>query len=487
MVEQDTTYTALVSSFKQKLRIKAKALYRIMPDGSEMLLQTDGDVTGLPSGCIVVGSTTAAAATSTTATASAAASTPAGASSSSTPQISAGNGDSASASSSAAQLAAPSIRVLADKSWTDDDAVKQLHQVAASLEDVVFAVGLPDLHVSKGFPVGTAFATRSIVYPALIGDDIGCGMALFKTEMQSKHAHKADKWLNKLHDLDRAYQGEDVPRWLREFDVEPTEHDAACLGTIGGGNHFAELQQVERVENRELFAQLGMTEESLYLLVHSGSRGFGRAVLSRHLDTLGAVGVAQGSPACETYLKSHDHACRWARCNRAIIANRFLDALNTSGTQILDIWHNSVARTPLVDGSSCWLHRKGAAPADKGPVVIPGSRGAFSYLVMPTSNADAQEFGGYSLAHGAGRKWARSKALAVGKSRFPQPSALTTTPLGSHVVCEDKQLLYEEAPDAYKEISDVVDDLQSKNLIQVVAVMRPVISYKTRANEHPHK
>lgn len=67
----------------------------------------------------------------------------------------------------------PVIRILADKSWTDDDAVKQLKHVATVLDDVVLAVGLPDLHPGKGFPIGATFSTKNVVYPPLIGDDIG--------------------------------------------------------------------------------------------------------------------------------------------------------------------------------------------------------------------------------------------------------------------------------------------------------------------------
>ena len=95
--------------------------------------------------------------------------------------------------------------------------------------------------------------------------------------------------------------------------------------------------------------------------------------------------------------------------------------------------------------------------------------------------ADGGYRSGWSLAHGAGRKIARSTALAAGKSKYPLVKELSTTALGSRVVCEDKELMYEEVPEAYKEIESVIADLVEARLCEVIAVMRPVLSYKTKA------
>jgi release factor H-coupled RctB family protein len=108
--------------------------------------------------------------------------------------------------------------------------------------------------------------------------------------------------------------------------------------------------------------------------------------------------------------------------------------------------------------------------------VIPGSRGAFSYLVLPV---DAGEQSCYSLAHGAGRKWARTDSRARLEKRFTAKD-LTRTELGSHVICEDRELLYEEAPQAYKNITVVIDDLVREGLVQIIALLRPVVTYKVR-------
>ena len=144
-------------------------------------------------------------------------------------------------------------------------------------------------------------------------------------------------------------------------------------------------------------------------------------------------------------------------------------------TAISDACHNAIV--PKVwNGEPCWLHRKGAAPADEGPLVIPGSRGSMSYLVEPMGH---QAPNGYSLAHGAGRKWTRSAARDRLGSKY-RAKDLTRTSLKSRVICEDKALLFEEAPEAYKKIDDVIGDLVELGLVRVLATLKPLITYKVR-------
>ncbi|WPL20415.1 RtcB family protein [Thiorhodovibrio frisius] len=135
-------------------------------------------------------------------------------------------------------------------------------------------------------------------------------------------------------------------------------------------------------------------------------------------------------------------------------------------------------------GEPLWLHRKGAAPADRGPVVIPGSRGTLSYLVNPliqsgNETSTAIDTSLRSLAHGAGRKWKRGDARPRLSAR-QRPEDLRTTALGSQVICDDKELLYDEAPEAYKGIDQVVADLVDAGLCQIIATLRPVLTYKLR-------
>ncbi|MCI5151236.1 MAG: RNA ligase RtcB family protein, partial [Candidatus Electrothrix sp. MAN1_4] len=300
----------------------------------------------------------------------------------------------------------------------------------------------------------------------------GCGVGLWQTDLKRRKA-KRDRWVKKLHGLEEPWQG-DPALWLAQEGLAPSAWDAA-LGTIGGGNHFAELQAIFSVEDEEIFSQAGLEKKNLFLLVHSGSRGLGQYILSQHIEQYRNNGLEAGTEAAAAYLKEHDHALQWARINRAIIADRFFAKLGAAGERILERCHNSLTSLKLGDVSG-WLHRKGAAPSDEGLLIIPGSRGSFTYLVQPTGN---QEENCFSLAHGAGRKWKRSGTRSRLKKKYTQDSLLQTK-LGSRVICEDRDLLYEEAPQAYKNISVIVQDLQEAGLLKVVAVLQPLITYKTR-------
>jgi release factor H-coupled RctB family protein len=122
------------------------------------------------------------------------------------------------------------------------------------------------------------------------------------------------------------------------------------------------------------------------------------------------------------------------------------------------------------------VHRKGASPARDAFAIIPGSRGAFSYIVAPQGDLSATA---WSLPHGAGRKWSRSESrLRV--REYQKAAQLTQTALGSRVICENRNLLYEEAPLAYKNVETVIADLKEAGLIRVVARLRPLLTYKTR-------
>jgi release factor H-coupled RctB family protein len=364
------------------------------------------------------------------------------------------------------------VRVVATaRTWIEGEAVAQL-EATARLPGMRAAIGMPDLHPGKGSPIGAAFLSEGVVYPHLVGNDIGCGMGLWSTDLLRRKARR-DRWADRLDDLDGPWDG-DPAAALAEAGVAATDFDAS-LGTIGGGNHFAELQQVDRVEDADALARLGVDPDRLVLLVHSGSRGLGESVLRAHVDEFAAAGLKDGDEAAAGYLRRHDHATAWARVNRAVIARRFAEALGAERTPVLDVGHNRVDAATHA-GCRCWLHRKGAAPATEGPVVIPGSRGSASYIVVPDA---ARTDAGWSLAHGAGRKWKRGDAKARLRERY-RPEQLTQTALGGRVICEDRDLLYEEAPEAYKDIDSVVAALLEAGLCRVVATLRPLITYKTR-------
>ena len=369
----------------------------------------------------------------------------------------------------------PNYQLIASpQTWIEGEALRQLEQTAA-LPGMRQAVGLPDLHPGKGYPIGAAFLSERI-YPALVGNDIGCGMALWPLDLLQRK-FKPERAAERLQGLEDRWDG-DLTDWRTPFNLEPTAFDAA-LGTIGGGNHFAEVQVIEAVIDPTALATLGIDPDRLLLLVHSGSRGLGEAVLRAAIDRQGHHGLDPASPEATDYLRQHDQALRWAALNRQLIAHRVLTALNTTGECRLDIWHNLVQ--PLDwQGERLWLHRKGAAPADRGPVVIPGSRGTLSYLVQPRSDCDHSL---RSLAHGAGRKWKRGEARSRLSNR-QRPEDLITTALGGRVICEDKELLYDEAPENYKGIDRVVADLGEAGLIDIIATLRPVLTYNVRRPAH---
>ena len=380
----------------------------------------------------------------------------------------------------------PGVRVIASpKSWIEGEAVRQLY-ATAKLEGTRLAVGFPDLHPGKGTPVGAAFVTDEIIYPHLIGGDIGCGMALFKTDLLRREA-KPDRWAALRFNLEHPWD-EDAGEFLAAHELESTDFDRA-LGTVGGGNHFAELQAVERIVDADEFKRLGIGKEQLVALVHSGSRGLGENVLRDYVEEHHGNGAPADSVAAQEYLCGHDFAVRWARANRVLIAKRFVSALGAEAECVWDGCHNSIQRAPgILPGSELeppewrpagrlsYVHRKGAVENDGAPLVIPGSRGSLSYLVKPTGDGAPCA---WSVAHGAGRKWSRSETRLRMRERFGVME-LVQTPLGGRVICEERDLLYEEAPAAYKNIEAVIQDLVQAGLVSVIATFRPLLTYKTR-------
>jgi release factor H-coupled RctB family protein len=244
------------------------------------------------------------------------------------------------------------------------------------------------------------------------------------------------------------------------------------IGSIGKGNHFAELHLVDEVKDKEAFEKHHLNENSLYCLVHSGSRAFGQIVFDAVAGKYDpSEGMESNSKEAKEYLQKHDKAINYAKMSRTIIANRLIKAIGVhSHCQVVsNTAHNSILKT-----KEGWVHRKGATPTDKGLVIIAGSRGSLSYLVQPTSETKKSN---YSLAHGAGRKWERSSAEAKLRNRYSYKD-LQRSEIGSRVLCADKKLLYEEAPQAYKNIDIVIDDLVQVGLATVIATFRPILTYK---------
>ncbi len=331
--------------------------------------------------------------------------------------------------------AAPISRFYAQTSWVDGSADTQLTTLSRK-EGILKIAAFPDLHPGKYGPVGAAILADRL-FPQLVGNDIGCGMALFVLDIPA-HKLKADKLAKRLRVLSAPQAGQ--------------------LGTIGGGNHFCEVQTVGEVHQ----PVAGITKNSTLLLVHSGSRALGQAVFAAH-----ALGATEGlsGPQTEAYFTAHNEAVLWAADNRRAIAERAAKAMRCGLHLICDVPHNLVETTP--EG---WLHRKGAAKADGPLVPLAGSRDAPSYLLHPSPPPEALA----SLAHGAGRKFERASM----KARIGNPAGLTRTRFGGRVVCDDKQMLVEEAPKAYKNVQAVMTDIEAHGLARRALTLHPFVTFK---------
>ncbi|PTW61746.1 release factor H-coupled RctB family protein [Breoghania corrubedonensis] len=350
-----------------------------------------------------------------------------------------------------------------EASWIEGAAIDQLRQVSQRV-GVRRIAAFPDLHPGKYGPVGSAIlATR--LYPHLIGNDIGCGMSLFVLDIPARKL-RLDKVAERLKALEGGFEGDAAAR-LTAAGLAPDLYPEA-LGTIGGGNHFCEVQGVESVADTQAFAALGLSRESTLLLVHSGSRALGSAVFDTIRDA--TDGLDGTHERATRYLRAHDAAVAWARLNRAVIAERAADALRTGCRLIADVPHNLIE---LHEGA--FLHRKGAAKADIPVVPIAGSRDSASFLVRPTA---AREDALFSLAHGAGRKYdRRSMTGRVGQTRSEREK-LARNGSGGLVICDDRALLIEEAPAAYKNPLQVIRDLEQSGLVTTLATLKPLVTFK---------
>jgi RNA-splicing ligase RtcB len=426
------------------------------------------------------------------------------------------------------------VHVLAHQAQLDQLSVAQLEKTARTLPGIIHAAGQPDLHPGTKFPIGAVFVSQKWIHPPLIGGDIGCGMAWYKTTLsrQQVDGDKGKKVAEKLRGLEGAWRTQaEREIWLKDETGSCSagrEWDQA-VGTIGAGNHFAEIQVIEEitaVNNGQGFA-----EGNVILLVHSGSRGFGGSVLKKFTSD-SQDSLHEDSEQAKNYLKVHDTACRWAQANRDLIALRFLSCLepgepawelgrNSSDTttsndavlhvkaslqdrKVVDIWHNNVERVkwppsppgsataaPLEQVKYVYIHRKGAAPTynprTKAPLTIlplPGSRGTPTMMLKPRFS-ESTSWGltnALSLAHGAGRSMSRAKALASLSQKYKDHNLLEPSRGGdgTWVVCDEKNLIYEEAPEAYKDVYAVAEDLVSEGVGEVMGWCRARVSYKVR-------
>lgn len=342
------------------------------------------------------------------------------------------------------------------RNWMEQQAINQLYFLAA-LPGVTQAVGLPDLHPGQ-VPVGVVIISKGYIYPRLIGSDIGCGMGLFKSGIKTSQT-RIEKWVKDI---------------VRSGSFDKRSSNQLENGSIGSGNHFAELQAADRIYDIEKFNEIGLDADELVILVHSGSRKFGQSILN-DIKKESEKGLLSNSKLAQVYLEQQKQAIDWARINRLHIAEHLCSVLGrlTKPVQILDNVHNGISVLNN-SGEILYIHRKGAAPADDGLVVVPGSRGTFTYLLEPTGEIAKA---GYSLAHGAGRKWPRSTCRARLRKQYKYED-LRYNCFKGQVVCHDIDLIYEEAPEAYKNIDIVIEALVDAGLASVIATFKPLLTVK---------
>lgn len=342
--------------------------------------------------------------------------------------------------------------------WIEGRAEAQLEEVAgwAGVQKIA---AFPDLHPGKYGPVGCAVLADRI-FPQLIGNDIGCGMSLFQLDLPLRKL-KLEKALRRMRVLGEP--ASEDQRWRLEEVGLPTDLFVRSLGTVGGGNHFCEVQSLAEVKDG-----IRLDASRLYLLVHSGSRGFGNAVLGA-VTKGGYAGMSADGEAIQTYVQNHDKAVRWASLNRQVIAERAAEALRADLTLLVDAPHNLLAQHG--DG---WLHRKGAAVAAQGLVPLAGSRAGASHLMAPKGHDEALD----SLAHGAGRRYDRSSMHGRVSAKKSDIEAMQRNSFGGRILCEDRDLLVEEAPLAYKSAKSVAEDLKRTGAAQSVAEFHPLLTFK---------
>lgn len=434
-----------------------------------------------------------------------------------------------------------------------DRALEQVANVAF-LPGIVFrSLAMPDIHWGYGFPIGgvAAFGPDGVVSPGGVGFDISCGVRLVKTNLTEGEVRPG------LADL-LAEMAANVPRGLgtrgrihspeavlrnvftggakavvgmgygREGDLEHAERggvyesanpDAVSarayergkdqLGTLGSGNHFLEVQVVEKVLRGEVAREFGLFEGQVTVMIHSGSRGVGHQICTDYLQVMDRVvkrtGIELpdrqlacaplGSQEAVEYMGAMACAGNYAVSNRQALTHwvrraferHFNSPERRLGMDLLyDVSHN-IARmeTHEVEGRrlEVCVHRKGAtasfpaghpevpaAYASTGqPVIIPGDMGTHSYVLVGSHEAMKESFG--STCHGAGRTMSRSKAK---KTINGAELRARLESRGILVVAGKDALLAEEAPEAYKDVTRVVDVCEGAGLSRKVAMLRPM-------------
>ncbi len=437
----------------------------------------------------------------------------------------------------------------------DDKSLDQVRNVAYLPGIVGYSIAMPDIHWGYGFPIGGVAATDAetgVISPGGVGYDINCGVRLaiipepfahFKQNIKEQilqrafqlipsgvgHGHRGKSDLSERDYRELLEQG---ARWsIRqgyglESDLDHMESGGMIeganfeaisaeakargknqLGTIGSGNHFVEIGEVQKIFLPEVAKNWHIEEGQTYLLIHSGSRGFGHQVCQDTLDTFIKSGFAEGLPDRQlvaapinsqpgrTYFQAMAAAANFAFNNRQQILHALRQAFQEicqiapeEIRLIYDVCHNIAKfETHEFEGKKRKLcvHRKGATRAfgpgaeelapifrkTGQPVLVPGDMGRASYLMAGLGNPLTW----CRACHGAGRARSRVKSLEAWKGRDLAEYMLKQD---VHFLATSMRTVAEEMPDAYKNVDDVVEAVQEAGLANQVARLRPHLVIK---------
>ncbi len=436
-----------------------------------------------------------------------------------------------------------------------DNVLDQVANVATLPGIVGDSLAMPDIHFGYGFPIGGVAATDmedGVVSPGGVGYDINCGVRLLRTDLDASDVEGnvrdlvdtmfanvpsglgskgklrlSDRELDEVmtegvewavregygweKDLDHTEDGGSMPGALPEhISDRARKRGKPQLGTLGAGNHFLEIQRVDRIFEPETAKAFGIEREGqITVMIHTGSRGFGHQVCSDHLRVMETAVKQYGiklpdrqlacvpvdSPEGEGYIGAMAAAANFAWTNRQMIMHwvreSFSDVLGPSPEDlgmdlVYDIAHNIAKKEEhQVEGQRRRLlvHRKGATrafPAGRPelsadyaevgqPVIIPGDMGSASYLLVGTQQALDETWG--STCHGAGRRMSRTKSI---KTFRAERIVKDLGNRGIYVRGKSMKVLAEEAPDAYKDIDQVVDVTHRGGISKKVARLVPM-------------
>lgn len=436
-----------------------------------------------------------------------------------------------------------------------DESLQQVANVAQLPGILGGSLAMPDIHWGYGFPIGGVAALdaeEGVVSPGGVGYDINCGVRLLRSglhreDLQDRMRDLVTQLFKnvptgvgtgrrdlKLGKAELAGVLEEGARWAvkqgfgTSRDLETIEEGGVIegadpslvtdrayergktqLGSLGSGNHFAEVQYVAEIYDEKAAQAFGLFPGQITVMIHSGSRGLGHQVCTDHLKVMLDAAARYGielpdrqlccapirSPEGQRYLKAMAAAANFAFANRQVMAHwareSFAATLGVPTERlgmetVYDVCHNIAKfETFQVEGKKvrACVHRKGAtrsyppghpqvpqAYREAGqPVMIPGDMGRYSYVLAGTQKAYEESFG--STCHGAGRKMSRHQAKKVSKGR----SLLRELEeKGVVVMAAGMDTVAEEMPEAYKDVADVVDVVARAGLSRKVARLRPM-------------